>query len=237
VLNSLAKINEKMQSSRCNNLRRFSDQMLRIVCLNMKEVATKKLEDDLTSLNYPSCVIGEKVSIGQLNFETELLLVRVRNVFMICDQLEKHVSKSGEKWSPNEILLEPLRKRFQFHFCGKKKTNNKVRPEWFMQQIKLWMKQSLTFYESLIMGPARSKGNTYDVFKHHSYLCRDLFGLVCKKLTTDMREVIEDDVLLGHYIDEILLFAKDVQELGFTRNIPHEELPVSVIENDDVFKR
>jgi hypothetical protein len=38
-------------------------------------------------------------------------------------------------FEPSEILLKPLRKRFRFHFQGKMKTNNLVRPEWYLQQV------------------------------------------------------------------------------------------------------
>jgi hypothetical protein len=36
---------------------------------------------------------------------------------------------------PLAIILKPLKKRFQFHFTGNKKTNNPEKPEWYLQQV------------------------------------------------------------------------------------------------------
>lgn len=41
---------------------------------------------------------------------------------------------------PIFLLLEPLRKRFLFHFCGNKQTNRSDKPEWMFSQILTWIK-------------------------------------------------------------------------------------------------
>jgi len=39
-----------------------------------------------------------------------------------------------------ELLVEPLEKRFKFHFFGNRKTNNLEKPEWYLNQILNWIK-------------------------------------------------------------------------------------------------
>ena len=58
---------------------------------------------------------------------------------MLCDlRLPEGVATNltGLRTSdPISIILKPLKKRFQFHFTGNKKTNNPEKPEWYLQQV------------------------------------------------------------------------------------------------------
>lgn len=40
---------------------------------------------------------------------------------------------------PIQLLIEPLKKRFLFHFYGSRKTNRIDKPEWFVIQIRFRM--------------------------------------------------------------------------------------------------
>ena len=72
---------------------------------------------------------------------------------------------------------------------------------------------------------------------HHSFLCHSLFKLVSEKLRTDLEQLQEDDVLLGHVIDEIILFERDVTELEFDKFVPPENMPITVIEEEPIFHK
>jgi len=58
---------------------------------------------------------------------------------MLCDlRLPEEVASAlkGLRVSdPLAIILKPLKKRFNFHFSGNKKTNNPEKPEWYLQQV------------------------------------------------------------------------------------------------------
>jgi len=36
---------------------------------------------------------------------------------------------------PFQLLLQPLKKRFRFHFTGNKQTNDINKPEWYLTQV------------------------------------------------------------------------------------------------------
>ena len=59
---------------------------------------------------------------------------------MLCDlRLPEEITSnlSGLRTSdPLAVILRPLKKRFQFHFSGNKKTNNPEKPEWYLQQVR-----------------------------------------------------------------------------------------------------
>ena len=62
----------------------------------------------------------------------------MQNNFCLLIALGRTVRTVGgadAAFEPSETLLRPLRKRFRFHFWGQKKTNNLVRPEWYLQQV------------------------------------------------------------------------------------------------------
>lgn len=41
---------------------------------------------------------------------------------------------------PIELLIQPLKKRFLYHFYGNRKTNRIDRPEWYFTQILTWIR-------------------------------------------------------------------------------------------------
>jgi len=46
---------------------------------------------------------------------------------------------------PVFLLLEPLRKRFVYHFCGSRQTNRPDKPEWMFSQVLTWVKDHEVF--------------------------------------------------------------------------------------------
>jgi len=43
------------------------------------------------------------------------------------------------------MLLVPFRKRFFYHFTGKKQTNKPDKPEWFLSRVLSWIRDYRTF--------------------------------------------------------------------------------------------
>lgn len=46
---------------------------------------------------------------------------------------------------PITMLLVPFRKRFFYHFTGKKQTNKPDKPEWFLSRVLSWIRDYRTF--------------------------------------------------------------------------------------------
>lgn len=57
-------------------------------------------------------------------------------------QLMVHFSRIS---LPITILIVPFRKRFFFHFTGKKQTNKPDKPEWFLSRILSWIRDYRPF--------------------------------------------------------------------------------------------
>lgn len=46
---------------------------------------------------------------------------------------------------PIALLIVPFRKRFFFHFTGKKQTNKPDKPEWFLSRVLSWIRDYRSF--------------------------------------------------------------------------------------------
>lgn len=46
---------------------------------------------------------------------------------------------------PIAMLIVPFRKRFFFHFTGKKQTNKPDKPEWFLSRVLSWIRDYREF--------------------------------------------------------------------------------------------
>lgn len=49
-----------------------------------------------------------------------------------------------------QLVVDPFEKRFQFHFCGNKPTNDPSKPEWFLSQIVSWIENNSEYFEEYI---------------------------------------------------------------------------------------
>ena len=138
---------------------------------------------------------------------------------------------------PCEILLDPLTKRFNFHFMGSKKTNNPYKPEWYLQQVWIWIQRSKTFFDRCITPAKRQNEHS---FPGHSIYSAGLLKLSQNKLDHDMSLVIDEDIHFSHLIDEVLLFSKEM--LGKVELYPvllqHPKLvPLNALCGASVFSR
>jgi len=125
------------------------------------------------------------------------------------------------------VVLRPLKKRFKYHFCGNKKTNNPVKPEWYLQQVGCWLKYSKHFFDKIIL-PVDESGTCFQRF------AQGLCTQVLKKLEKDIIGIMYDDVTLSHMIDEILTFSQEFVNVG---NVEDEILPLVVLLDPAIFNR
>ena len=139
--------------------------------------------------------------------------------------------------NPSTMLIDPLKKRFKYHFMGSKKTNNPLKPEWYLQQVWIWIQRSKIFFDNCITSAKRHEEQN---FPGHASFCGGLLGLTQIKLTNDMPLVIEDDMHFSHLIDEVLLFSKEMLARSDSFPIFIQEsnlLPLNVLCDPPVFSR
>lgn len=49
-----------------------------------------------------------------------------------------------------KLLMQPIEKRFKFHFFTNRKTNNLDKPEWYFSQLLAWLKDHDEFFSRLV---------------------------------------------------------------------------------------
>lgn len=60
--------------------------------------------------------------------------------------------------TPISILIIPFRKRFLFHFTGKKQTNKADKPEWYLSRVLSWIRDYRSFFLEWL-GPIYEENN------------------------------------------------------------------------------
>ena len=113
---------------------------------------------------------------------------------------------------------------------GAKKTNNPVKPEWYMQQVGTWLKNSKKFFNTLISPIDQGEREEATSFERFS---SSICGQVLKKLQKDIAAVMYDDVTLSHMIDEILTFSQEFHTLGVDSDI----LPLIILTESVIFTK
>ena len=168
---------------------------------------------------------------GESGIKNDVALIKkFQKVYAVVDelQLSESISKQFDitNTDPALVVLRPLKKRFKYHFCGNKKTNNPVKPEWYLQQVGCWLKHSKKFFERIV-SPVDNTETSFQRFSHG--LCVQ----VLKKLEKDIGAVMYDDVTLSHMIDEILTFSQEFVNIG----VSDEILPLAVLLEKTIFNR
>ncbi|CAL1287774.1 unnamed protein product [Larinioides sclopetarius] len=120
---------------------------------------------------------------------------------------------------PLQLMLQPLQKRFVFHFMGKKPTNRLDKPEWYLTQILTWISDHTPFLEKAVE-PILAKENL-SRFSARAQVMRGLVHLAITRFKADLPKLLEDDKLLSHTIDEILLFSQELQNQGYPPSYPN----------------
>uniref|UniRef100_A0A4W6EMK5 RAD50-interacting protein 1 n=1 Tax=Lates calcarifer TaxID=8187 RepID=A0A4W6EMK5_LATCA len=109
---------------------------------------------------------------------------------------------------PIQIMLQPLSKRFRYHFYGNRQTNSLSKPEWYLTQVLMWMGNSSTFMEEKIQPILERAGATISA---RVELCRGLLSLVQEKVASDASRLLYDDGLFCHLVEEVLQFEKELR--------------------------
>ena len=103
-----------------------------------------------------------------------------------------------------EELLNPLQKRFAYHFSGNRPTNRRDKPEWYLRQILQWIGDHIKFIETYIQ-PVYGGGDALLEFS------RGLVQLAVEKLIKESALILADDAVLAHTIGEVLSFETDLR--------------------------
>ncbi|GIX72332.1 RAD50-interacting protein 1 [Caerostris extrusa] len=133
---------------------------------------------------------------------------------------------------PLQLMLRPLQKRFVYHFMGKKPTNRLDKPEWYLTQILTWISDHSLFIEQTVE-PILEKDNL-SRFSARAQMMRGLVHLAVTRFKADFPKLLDDDRLLSHTIDEVLLFSQEIQNQGYPPSFPNL---IQVLSSEPCFTR
>uniref|UniRef100_A0A182PZ79 Chromatin accessibility complex protein 1 n=1 Tax=Anopheles epiroticus TaxID=199890 RepID=A0A182PZ79_9DIPT len=121
--------------------------------------------------------------------------------------------------TPVQLFVKPFRLRFQFHFSGNKQTNRLDRPEWYLTQVLMWAKENHIFVGQHFQSPALRAGIVNSSVRLE--FVRGLVQLAIEKLIVDIEQIVQDEALFAHLIDEVLPFEQDLKSsLGYPNSYP-----------------
>ncbi|XP_073184593.1 RAD50-interacting protein 1 isoform X2 [Lepidochelys kempii] len=119
---------------------------------------------------------------------------------------------------PMQIMLNPLQKRFKYHFTGNRQTNVLSKPEWYLTQVLMWIGNHAKFLDDKIQPILDKAGSSVNARLEFS---RALVMLILEKLAADIVCLLYDDNLFCHLVDEVLLFERELYAThGYLSSVP-----------------
>ncbi|XP_065221188.1 RAD50-interacting protein 1 [Planococcus citri] len=205
-----------ISSSECVHLLAYLKEMVTYWHKLIRQKLTIEYEQLLKSMNWPFVIRNKSLP----SYPSEDLKSKFQQLtrFLLESELPEEMRPKPTVTSsllidfptpsmPVSLLLEPLRKRFLFHFCGNKETNRPDKPEWMFSQILTWIKDHEIFFMEWVQPVYRGFTNSVKV-----EFTNGLIKLVTEKLHSDMMHLQYDDALFTHTLDETLGFHRELTE-------------------------
>lgn len=179
----------------------------------------RKFEHTLEGLGWPK-PLNPPLAPG-----AEGKLAKWRRMFRDLLQLEKPPTRTHESINeegpgkkdtvtllPIQCMLKPVILRFRFHFMGKRPTNRRDKPEWYLTDVlnslrdHEWLLR--TEAQRILLASGQPQIDAYQVF------VQGLLDVVKEKMQQDAPMVLEQGPLLAHTLSEALIFDVTLREEG-----------------------
>lgn len=181
----------------------------------LKNCLSECFAETLKQINWPfvnanfSLQTPPQSAIDKLKLLTEYLLqIELPNENDPIDSLTSSVNISNLS-VPATLMIQPLRKRFVYHFYGTRQTNRLDKPEWYFTQILTWIRDHKDFLNKWIQPVIDKLGHC-----HVDIQLEFMVGLVqlsIEKLQADIGKAQYDDFMFSHTVDEALSFDKELR--------------------------
>uniref|UniRef100_A0A8D8YI38 RAD50-interacting protein 1 n=2 Tax=Cacopsylla melanoneura TaxID=428564 RepID=A0A8D8YI38_9HEMI len=216
----LCKLAVILSSSHCKHLSDFVIKTCHFWFGLLKDKYTPGFEDSIKSIKWP--FTSSNVSATQRVPSHELLLKFKKKLKTLLQIQYPSKLKPVYPSSPPTVdicfppptlpialLLNPLQKRFLFHFAGSKQTNRIDKPEWYLTLILSWLKEHQDFVDRHVQPLYNEMGHGNAKVE----LMRGLVQLCVQKLQSDLATLVGDDLLFSHTVDEVLGFEKELRDI------------------------
>lgn len=218
----LSALYSTVESSCCHNLVKYAQDTLIFWYKILKNKIASEFEEVLKHLRWPMVATTIKAPAVQNPAEVK---VRMEQLFkqLLKLQLPDSLTTEVEQLHPQlaqfsgirqpvlpiQLMIKPLRKRFKYHFYGKKQTNDIGKPEWYFTQILSWLRDHLDFLDQRIQ-PLLKEAGKQSVDSKLEFMI-GMVTMVMEKMLTDLPELMNDDHQFCHLVDEALLFDREVR--------------------------
>ncbi|XP_061662102.1 RAD50-interacting protein 1 [Syngnathoides biaculeatus] len=222
AVESMAAMDAGLTQSKCSHLRDFLRETLHFWHKIIKDRLAGDLEKVLTQLHWPiisppTQSLTPTANGQELASQLELLVTQLLALQTSDDLVSQRTPPPSKAESrpvpsplclPIQIMLQPLGKRFRYHFYGNRQTNSPSKPEWYLTQVLMWIGYSTSFMEEKIQ-PILDRANA--AINARAELCRGLVSLVQEKVAGDASRLLHDDTLFCHLVEEVLQFEKELR--------------------------
>ncbi|KAL2309043.1 hypothetical protein Nmel_005221 [Mimus melanotis] len=211
----MAELDIKLQESSCSHLLAFVRSTVKFWHKILKDKLTSDFEEVLAQLRWPFVGPPQSQAFGltapasapEVYNNLEMLFCQLLKL-QTSDELLTKPKQLPEKYPlppsppivlPIQIMLNPLQKRFKYHFTGNKQTNVLNKPEWYLTQVLMWIGNHLKFLDDKIQPILDKAGSSVNAGLEFS---RALVMLILEKLAADIPCLLYDDTLFCHLVDE-----------------------------------
>ncbi|CAF0911519.1 unnamed protein product [Adineta steineri] len=227
IYSQLAHLTELVHDTSTEHLRSYSSNLTVYWYEQLKAVLSLRMENVLTTLEFPyvhkraSNYLIELFTANQDKFKIELInLLKLRLPDHVKhDDVQSRLRFIG--WKPIPLFIQVLLKgliiRFNHHFYGNQKTNDRRKPEWYLNEIISWILDHDYFLTEQLQPLLNETTNAKVEF------IRGLIELVIVKLDSRITSILIDTPLFTHYIEEILIFSQRLfeKDIDYPHNLPN----------------
>ncbi|CAG2106999.1 unnamed protein product [Medioppia subpectinata] len=140
------------------------------------------------------------------------LLAKLATIKTIHNTLETNVINN--LLLPIDVMLTPIKKRFNYHFMEtKSKLNRLEKPEWYLSQTLVWIRQNEGFLSEVIDPLLKDHSYEHQLIPSKFQLISGLLKCLTIKLKHDLPSLVFDDKLFTHTVDEVLVFSRELLDI------------------------
>ncbi|KAL3877501.1 hypothetical protein ACJMK2_035200 [Sinanodonta woodiana] len=221
-----------LHSSQCINLVGFAKETTLFWYKILRDKIAREFEDVLKQLNWPLIVTTIKTPPVHNPVETrekmdhlfkQLLQLQLPNSLNCDGQITPagvaHILGLKPPILPLQLMLKSMRKRFRYHFYGKKQTNDLGKPEWYFTQVLSWIRDHRDFLDQRIQ-PLLNEAGRHSIDAKLEFM-RGVVSFVIEKIDSDLPELMYDEHKFSHLVDEALLFDHELHlNYGYPTSYP-----------------
>ncbi|KAL7747817.1 hypothetical protein RI367_006752 [Sorochytrium milnesiophthora] len=184
----------------------YLEESLHELRQHFQETLSGRLQKALDAMGWPKkqAADGEKSEVMEA--------FRSAFVDMLLLQPELSGSTKGGSDTPSvlavEVMINYLRKRFRYHFLGKRATNRLEKPEWWVQTLLNNYSEHKRFFETQVQDLLDEAQLHY--LDARMLLTSELKSIGWEKLTADMPTLANHPHHLSHTVSQLLFFDSEI---------------------------